>query len=358
MVTFIVELGTPNKNKLCKIYIIPYLNKSGKDKGKKLQRLSVDHKVFKEDFNNSAKYGKWVRVSNLNYAKINQDIEKEIDKFKSTGEKSNMVFSQATKELIKGFDTVKNEAHITTINTASKSFIKKMGDMAVTDISERTIKEYRATCGVKNSTLINYLSKIKAIVGVVHSTDIFKGLRIKKDPTLRNFLTPAEVEVLKKCPNMTEKQKRAVDFWLLLYYNRGIRGRDLLLLKKPEFITSKNRKKVVLKFSDESLEIIKRWKGGNFLLNYMDGKPTTVKETTKALSNVYIHLQAVCKKAGINKKIGPHTARHSYAWLLIINGVDLYTAANLLTDTPSSTENYLKDFSDEYLQGVNEKLFK
>jgi integrase len=64
---------------------------------------------------------------------------------------------------------------------------------------------------------------------------------------------------------------------------------------------------------------------------------------TQSQTNTNQYLMAWVKRAGIDKQIGWHTARHTFAMLELDNGADFYTVSKLLGHTkPATTAVYLK----------------
>jgi integrase len=60
-------------------------------------------------------------------------------------------------------------------------------------------------------------------------------------------------------------------------------------------------------------------------------------ELTKTLTNTNQYLTAWAERAGLDKRIGWHTARHTFATLTLESGADFFTVSKLLGHTKTAT---------------------
>jgi integrase/recombinase XerD len=155
---------------------------------------------------------------------------------------------------------------------------------------------------------------------------------------------------------------------LSLMYSSGIRTSELLDLK-PEHIDSKqmyvmvrggkgNKDRSTL-LSNTCLstlrEYYREYRPKQYLFN---GSKDTVPYSATSLANI---LKKAVKKAGIKKKISPHTLRHSFATHLLENGTNLFYIKELLGHKSiKTTLVYLHLCSKDIKKIVNplDKLFK
>jgi len=151
----------------------------------------------------------------------------------------------------------------------------------------------------------------------------------------KQILTPDEIQLLVKTPITNEQVKKAFIFSLFT----GLRFSDIINLKWfnidfnnniLNFTQEKTQEQVNLKLHTSALKVL--------------GKPRKPKDF---VFNLPSHtacnkgLKHWVKKAGINKTITWHCARHSFATNIIFFGADVNTASKLLGHTSLRfTERY------------------
>ena len=74
----------------------------------------------------------------------------------------------------------------------------------------------------------------------------------------------------------------------------------------------------------------------------------------KALTRVMIFLiiKKLCKEAGIEKKVSPHSFRHSFATHLVEGGADLRAVQEMLGHESITTTEIYTHLNTEYLRGT------
>lgn len=85
-----------------------------------------------------------------------------------------------------------------------------------------------------------------------------------------------------------------------------------------------------------------------FLMNQLGAKTTKIN----------YHLKQIAEKAGIDKRLTSHIARHSFADIARKKGVSVYDISKALDHTNISImQAYLASFDDGSLETAMEKIF-
>ncbi len=202
-----------------------------------------------------------------------------------------------------------------------------------------------AKSGLMASTQRMYFSIFTAMMneavraGIIESNPAHKTdprNRPRPGESRREFLTPEEVQQLIDTPERNEVAKRAFLFACFC----GLRISDLLALKWRNvtheegrtvlrLTMRKTRRAIVLPLSEEAC----RWLTQRQRYE-RDADPVFIRLNNRRGLDV---LKRWAKAAGIAKNVSWHTARHTFATMMITFGADLYTVSKLLGHTNITT---------------------
>jgi integrase/recombinase XerD len=140
-----------------------------------------------------------------------------------------------------------------------------------------------------------------------------------------------------------------------LLYSCGLRVSELVNLKISDLffkeslikVTGKGNKERFVPISVLSQEYINNYlneirKNHKIKKNFDDTLFLNERGTNLSRNMIFIIINKLKKKSNINKKIGPHTLRHSFATHLIENGADLITIQKMMGhESITTTERYL-----------------
>ena len=140
-----------------------------------------------------------------------------------------------------------------------------------------------------------------------------------------------------------------------LLYSCGLRVSELVNLKISDLffkeslikVTGKGNKERFVPISVLSQEYINNYlneirQHHKIKKNFEDTLFLNERGTNLSRNMIFIIINKLKKQSNINKKIGPHTLRHSFATHLIENGADLITIQKMMGhESITTTERYL-----------------
>ena len=133
----------------------------------------------------------------------------------------------------------------------------------------------------------------------------------------------------------------------------GLRVSDIERLKWGDIKESNGRKQIeiVMKKTQEPLYVPL----SQCALDYLPERGNSTDEDNVFLylttdSRLNKHVAQLAASAGIKKHVTFHTARHTFATLLLTEGADLYTTSKLLGHTDISTTQIYAKIVDEKKQ--------
>lgn len=230
-------------------------------------------------------------------------------------------------------------------------------------IKESTLKKfvYKISKEIKPSSQARIISGIKRFFDFLILENILNENPLENIETpkigskLPTTLTVKEIDKLIDSIDIKSKNKIRNKAIIEILYSCGLRVSELITLKVSDLYFNESIIKVIGKGNKERFVPIS--KGAiNYIEKYLNeirifqkikkGSEDTLflNERGSGLSRVmiYIILNDLKIKAEINKKIGPHTLRHSFATHLLENGADLITIQNMLGhENIVTTERYL-----------------
>jgi integrase/recombinase XerD len=230
-------------------------------------------------------------------------------------------------------------------------------------IKESTLKKfvYKISKEIKPSSQARIISGIKRFFDFLILENILNENPLENIETpkigskLPTTLTVKEIDKLIDSIDIKSKNKIRNKAIIEILYSCGLRVSELITLKVSDLYFNESIIKVTGKGNKERFVPIS--KGAiNYIEKYLNeirifqkikkGSEDTLflNERGSGLSRVmiYIILNDLKIKAEINKKIGPHTLRHSFATHLLENGADLITIQNMLGhENIVTTERYL-----------------
>lgn len=300
-----------------------------------------------------------------NYNVYNAD-KPRIKRFRAFLDNSDIAFADITVTLLKRFIL-----YLKTCHTLSSQEKTKTGKPAKSKkpMADRTITNHLIVI----RTIIN-----DAIEAKIHDSKNYPfgkdGISINLTGGLKIGLTSDEVKTLESLDlSDSPKEDHARNVWLVSFYFAGVRAGDTLLLMRCDFQNgrlyysmNKNSKADSLKVSEKVINIIERYQAMNNAhgllfpelsgLDDLNNKYEVQRITSYADKNLNKHLRRVAEKAGIDKKLTMHIARHTFGNIAgdkipVPMLQKLYRHSDIAT-TIRYQQNFIHKATDEALEAV------
>jgi integrase len=200
--------------------------------------------------------------------------------------------------------------------------------------------------------------------------------KLKTGKPERVRLTAAEIDLIENL-DLPEGQLiwHVRNAFMFSFFCAGIRVSDILMMKwsnvsngRLEYEMYKTKMRHSVKLVDKARKILHFYKKENsedyifpffnseidysddqFLFNQLSSKTTILNK----------YLKEIAQKAGINKKISTHTARHTFADLARQKDINLYNISKTLGHSKLNvTENYLASFDEKAVDDTMDEIFK
>lgn len=200
--------------------------------------------------------------------------------------------------------------------------------------------------GLKQTSQNNYQTIFNAILNDAERNGMIANNPIKKIDTAdkiraerpqREFLTIDEVKTLIETPTIYQKAKRIFLFSTFC----GLRFSDMNQLKWGDIVDGEDGRKY-------ARIIQKKTKKPLFLplcveaLKWLPERPQGATDETNVFGKLYasylnLQISKWVNECGLKKHVSIHTARHTFATMLLTLGTDIYTISKLLGHTNITT---------------------
>ena len=318
------------------------------------------------------------RISSMSASEIKAYIEVKIDPAKAKQEEESILF--ATR-FLKFAESKKESTREVYMHTYSRmvAFTEEEGmrldALHFEDITKEWLMKFDVflsrTSPSKNARNI-HLSNIRAVFNEAIDDEIttfypFRRFKIRPVATAKRNLKVEELRQLFNYPCEAHAAKY-LDMFKLIFMLIGINSIDLAHLKevkdgRVEFHRSKTNRWYSIKVEPEALEIIKRYKGQNWLVDILDHWRNH-KDYTLKLNSVLKRIGEV-KRVGLGGKkiykplfpnISTYWARHSWATIAASLDIPKDTIAHALGHGNNTVTDIYIDFDQKKVDEANRRV--
>lgn len=251
----------------------------------------------------------------------------------------------------------------------NKIYIEQIEAMDITKFRSFLYSEW-----ISIKTINYYIIALRSFFKYLHKIDIdtiaIEKIELSKiEPRKITFLTEEEVKKILVMPEKFNKNnlKKNRDLVILnVLYWSGLRVSELINLKKNEISFNNNQLNIVWKWKKERAVFITQ-KALEYIKNYLSLRndksdyliiSLSPNSYWRKISRVWIEkiVRDYASLAMIDKKVTPHTLRHSFATTLLSKWVDIRTIQTLLWHSSITTTQIYTHISDKYLQQAHSLL--
>ena len=257
-------------------------------------------------------------------------------------------------------------------------FLEHVGDINVKNITSLDVLDYRMKLnklGLSPRTINYHIVAIRSFLKFCLKNDIDvispNKLELGKTPQrVVSFLTEAEVEKILAMPAELETKNRIKrlrdETILLILFGTGLRVTELTSIKIGDIKSDSNQFTIIGKGSKQRAVFSTkraREKLEEYLAARTDESPYVFINISNNKTGSQLHRNAVedlvrfyAKQAGLEKKVTPHTLRHSFATTLLKKGADIRSVQTLLGHASITTTQIYTHVDDKFLQEVHKLL--
>ena len=221
-------------------------------------------------------------------------------------------------------------------NICGRSLISFCGDIMIEDLDFQTIREWKQHLERERSpaTVRNYVIKLRVVLAFCYK----RGLKVvdpdtvpvpKRVQTVPTWLTHDEVAQM-----IDAARELRTKLVISLLYSSGIRLSELISLNRNDIRDSRftvvgKGGKARLCFIDQRTETLLN----KYLKTRTDKNAVLIYSrigTRMKATNIQVMIRDVAEKARIDRKVTPHTLRHSYATNFLKNNGNMRYLSTML----------------------------
>lgn len=256
---------------------------------------------------------------------------------------------------------------------------KSLSDLKVQEVTQDHITEFliflNETFKLEESSQSRILSGLKSFFNFLqYSSHIETSpLELVENPKVKrkipDTLSYEEIEMILASIDLSSMKGTRNRAMIEVMYSSGLRVSELINLKVSNAQLDLNLLRIIGKGNKERIIPV-----GNvavkYIRMYMDGYRchqdiqkgyediVFLNKNGKGISRVYVFLmlKEAVEKSGIQKKISPHTLRHSFATHLVEGGADLRAVQEMLGHSSITTTEIYTHLDRDYLKKTLENF--
>lgn len=243
-----------------------------------------------------------------------------------------------------------------TVLHSLENYLPKTELSKVNDKWLKTFESRMFSMGLDQNTIHRRMKTVLSFIRAAElkslcNRDYFKNYRVPKLlEKIPEYINEHEMQLFKSvCDATAQPMAKLSGYYFLLSCYAGYRLSDLKLFKYEDMVrgdkiilkTSKNGRVISMPIHSRLAEI----------LDFCKENPLQLSE-----QNMRDYVKQVALLAGINRKVKVHTARHSFAMMLMDNGFDIEDTAELLGNTIRAAQIYGRVSNKRLEEKVKSKL--
>ena len=244
------------------------------------------------------------------------------------------------------------------------------GDVEIRDVNYKYLTDFEAylrSLGLKVNSVGKHLRNVRTLIneainqGYMNLNDYpFRKFKIQKEKPEHRVLTQKELSKLESVALKGKMRQRVLDSFLFCCYS-GLRFSDYKLLTDDNILSLKGNKWLSLRTQKTNIKqkipiyLLFEGKALNLI-----GKYDSLEAMNKIGCNADVNriLKDITCRAGIAKRVTFHTARHTFATLLLGQSVPITTIQRLLGHTSVKTTQIYSEVLDDTLVSDLKKSIK